>query len=225
MSGIIFDGKHFLLCTIPAIFIILAESLTTWLSTKKDDKHNQPWLVLSYVMYAVAWFVVCTVLVHGKMDSIGLVAGVIISSIIVVVSSILLKYYLQKKDFDKQVFTSMPYLLIPTGFILAWIALGWLVGDNTITKAIGILGALCIILSAYSLYYQRSTCLIEGPGMVLVTLGWILIAFAHALEFKSDAHYLKDLSNTRPIPTRTTPDFAYKNTLPNNVVKNTSMRA
>ena len=60
---------------------------------------------------------------------------------------------------------------LPGIFVLGWLILGF-----TVNQFQGLIGAMAIILSmTISLPWQRKHCVVDGPGLPLFILGWILV--------------------------------------------------
>lgn len=60
---------------------------------------------------------------------------------------------------------------LPAVFALAWLTLGF-----TVNSFQGLIGALSVLISMMlALPWQRKNCVVDGPGLPLFILGWILV--------------------------------------------------
>lgn len=74
-------------------------------------------------------------------------------------------------------------MYLPVIFAGAWIALGYFVGVHLPQpyKFMGLIASAFVIISMlFTLPEQRKSCIVDGPGMVLFTLAWVLIAFLNS---------------------------------------------
>ena len=102
-----------------------------------------------------------------------------IASVLIVVSAMGSKWYMMKGG--------MPPMIFPLLFAASWLTLGWLSsnqeGSMNFGRVTGVLGAISVILSMmFFLPVQRGMCIVDGPGMPLFLLGWMLVMFANSSE-------------------------------------------
>ena len=64
-------------------------------------------------------------------------------------------------------------------FTASWLALGYSMRN----KKYGLLASVLVLFAMeYSLPKQRQRCVVDGAGMVLFALGWVLIAMANSVQ-------------------------------------------
>jgi len=74
-----------------------------------------------------------------------------------------------------------PPMVFPALFAGSWLLLGYVTGNLNGTSGIGLLAAILVLLSMMvSLPWQRKKKVIDGPGMPLFVIGWILLALSNA---------------------------------------------
>lgn len=71
-------------------------------------------------------------------------------------------------------------MLLPMTFAATWLLLGALTGSTPGTRALGVLAAVCVLVSMMvALPWQRKNGIIDGPGMPLFCLAWGLLLAAN----------------------------------------------
>ncbi len=75
-----------------------------------------------------------------------------------------------------------PPMIFPLIFAGSWLLLGYMTGNTTTTRILGLLASITVLLSMMLvLPWQRKNGVIDGPGMPLFVTGWVLLAFANSL--------------------------------------------
>lgn len=146
-------------------------------------------------IFVVGWILVAIALSRDKAGRPGAQAGVWVASLVILVSAMVSSMYMSSvynKDRGGSGSSSAnphPPLVWPILFGLAWLALGWLAGGDSVTaSAVGLLGGACVIASMiFLLPLQRRRCVVDGPGMPLFVLGWTFVVFAHSVVVSSTA--------------------------------------
>jgi hypothetical protein len=80
----------------------------------------------------------------------------------------------------------LPYFvsILPAFYVFFSILLGWSLslGKNNDSFYFGLLAPFCILIGVMLFQpWQRGICMVDGPGFVLYTLGYIFYSFANSL--------------------------------------------
>lgn len=71
----------------------------------------------------------------------------------------------------------------PALFAGAWLILGYMSGTTMNMKIVGVLAAISVLVSMMVvLPWQRKHSVVDGPGMPLFVLGWVMLLGANALR-------------------------------------------
>lgn len=126
---------------------------------------------LGMLLFAVGWMGVAYTLYKGKY---GHKAWLPVLASAAIVGSVAGMAFAGKKY--KNLFAGL--------FVLGWIALGYFVAEGKGNTAMMMgLGASGLVLASmlFALPWQRTNKVIDGPGIGLFSLGWVVLAAAHAL--------------------------------------------
>lgn len=125
-------------------------------------------------IYIVGWILVAIALTLGKQGKTAEQAGAWICSITIAVTAVISSVYMSKGR--------APPLAYPILFGLAWLALGWVSGTHILGRVAGLMGAVLVVASmVFLLPLQRAYGVVDGPGMALIVLGWVLVVFGHSV--------------------------------------------
>jgi hypothetical protein len=127
-----------------------------------------------FPLYVVGWILVAVALAKGKPDETTKQAAIWICSAVIAVTALIAVTYMSEGK--------APPLAYPILFGLAWLLLGWLAGNSVLGSVAGLLGAAAVVFSTVFLMpLQRSYGVVDGPGMPLLVVGWVLVVFAHSI--------------------------------------------
>lgn len=125
-------------------------------------------------VFVVGWIMVAVALSRGKPGRPAEMAGVWLTSMTILATSVASSVAMSRGE--------RPHLALPISFGLAWLGLGWLSGDTTTARMVGLVGAVAIIASmVFLMPLQREYCVTDGPGMPLFVLGWTVIVLVHSI--------------------------------------------
>ena len=99
----------------------------------------------------------------------------ILPSMGVLLSVMMMKRYMSKG--------SKPPMVFPAVFALSWIVLGAMVGNHLPgnMKYSGLIASLLVLVSMMKLLpFQRENEIVDGPGMPLFVIAWVIIIFLNS---------------------------------------------
>ena len=121
---------------------------------------------LGIMLFTLGWVYTAYILSLNKNNKLLFV----IPSIMIFLAVMLMKQYMSKK--------LTPPKILPLLFTLGWIVLGFNVGNHLKgnNKYLGLLASICVLLSMMRMLpEQRKKCIVDGPGMPLFTIAWVII--------------------------------------------------
>jgi len=121
------------------------------------------------LFFIIGWILISYVLSQGKNRYIKYIS--IIIAISVIYSVMKMKKYMN--------INQQPPLIYPAMFIIAWLIIPLIITKKRDIAYIGtflILGSMMIALP-----WQRKLCIVDGPGMIMFTIGWILIIWTNSI--------------------------------------------
>lgn len=75
-----------------------------------------------------------------------------------------------------------PPMIFPALFAGSWLLLGYVTGNLNGTTGLGLLAAITVLVSMMGvLPWQRKKKVIDGPGMPMFVIGWILLALSNSM--------------------------------------------
>jgi len=93
-------------------------------------------------VFVVGWVLVAVALSMAKPGRIGVQAGIwVASAVILVAAMVMSKLYVSEER--------TPPVVLPVVFALAWLALGWLAGNGLAGSAVGVLGAIFVVVGMF----------------------------------------------------------------------------
>lgn len=128
---------------------------------------------LGMLFFTAGWIYTAYILSVGKPNKLLF----IIPSIGVLVSAMLMRIYMDKKK--------TPHMILPIVFSASWILLGYGVGNHLHgnTQYIGLLASAFVLISMMlALPFQRTKCVVDGPGMPLFVIAWGIIVYLNGLN-------------------------------------------
>lgn len=129
---------------------------------------NKP---LGMGLFIFGWVYVAYILSLNKQNKLLF----ILPSLGVIVSVLVMKSYMKNKQ--------TPPIIFPLLFAISWIILGIGVGNhlNGNKKYIGLIASVFALVSMMKILpYQRKNNIVDGPGMVLFTVAWVIIIFLNS---------------------------------------------
>tara|TARA_B110000008_G_scaffold271592_1_gene303250 strand:+ start:127 stop:642 length:516 start_codon:yes stop_codon:yes gene_type:complete len=121
---------------------------------------------LGMLLFTLGWIYTAKVLSDDRQSKMWF----IVPSLTILVSVMVMKHYMQKGN--------NPPMILPLLFAISWILLGAKVGEHRIDylKYTGLAASILVLLSMMvSLPWQRSVCVVDGPGMPLFVAAWGII--------------------------------------------------
>jgi hypothetical protein len=116
-------------------------------------------------LFTLGWFYIAYILSVNKPNKILFV----VPSLMILMAVMLMKQYMGKNQ--------SPPPVLPLLFALGWIILGFNVGNHLTgnSKYLGLIASACVLVSMMSMLpAQRKSCVVDGPGMPLFTIAWII---------------------------------------------------
>ena len=156
--------------SIAALLVIFGVVVKNSLEQMKIPNHpiGKP---LGMVLFIFGWIYTAYVLSARKTNKMLF----IVPSAFIIGSVIMMKKYMENKQ--------SPPMIYPLLFAISWILLGYGAGNHLsgYMKYFGILASLLVLLSMMmTLPHQRKNCIIDGPGMPLFVIAWIIIVFLNS---------------------------------------------
>jgi hypothetical protein len=173
---IILDKKKFLATSAGATLVVAGVVIKNSLEQSGNTDANLQ--MLGKALFVVGWVVIAYSIAMNVMNYTvrrnmrsAMVAAACLSIVVVV---------MEMKKVMKA--GNEPPAWMPMLFAGSWFALGLLAGFNKRNRIIGVLAAACVSISMLMvLPWQRKNGVVDGPGMVMFTLGWVSLAFANSL--------------------------------------------
>lgn len=133
--------------------------------------------IIAPALFVVGWAIIAYSIVLPRSVK-GFVGNPVINqkTLIVLVSivGIVVSVYMMKKAMKENVEVQMIY---PAMYVVGWLLLGRSVGSIYGYIA----GGLALLSTMLTLPLQRSVCVVDGPGMPMLTTAFGLLAYANAL--------------------------------------------
>ena len=122
-------------------------------------------------MFIMGWIYVAYILSMNKPNKLMF----ILPSVGIVIAVMMMKTYMVKKQ--------TPPVMFPLIFALSWIILGLNVGNHLSgnQKYIGIFASLLVLLSMMKILpYQRTNNVVDGPGMPMFVIAWVILSILNS---------------------------------------------
>jgi hypothetical protein len=122
-------------------------------------------------MFIMGWIYVAYILSINKPNKLMF----ILPSVGIVIAVMMMKTYMVKKQ--------TPPVMFPLIFALSWIILGLNVGNHLSgnQKYIGIFASLLVLLSMMKILpYQRTNNVVDGPGMPMFVIAWVILSILNS---------------------------------------------
>jgi hypothetical protein len=126
---------------------------------------------LGVALITLGWLYTAYILSVGRKNKMGLV----LPSLAILGSVMVMKQFMTKGK--------MPPMAFPAIFAIAWIVLGWNVGGHLTgwMKYLGLVASALVIGSMMGLLpMQRKAGVVDGPGMPMFVLAWVIITLLNA---------------------------------------------
>ena len=126
---------------------------------------------LGMLMFVLGWIYTAYILSVDKANKLLFV----LPSAGILASVMMMKKYMVKKQ--------TPPMVFPMMFVISWIILGLMVGNHLPgnMKYIGLTASLLVLLSMMKLLpFQRKNKVVDGPGMPLFVIAWVIIVLINA---------------------------------------------
>jgi hypothetical protein len=84
-----------------------------------------------------------------------------------------------------------PNMVFPAMFVLSWLGLGWLAGmrHSGMLKYAGLISAALVIMSMmWALPEQRGRCIVDGPGMPMFVIAWVIYIMLSSMSTRAMHH-------------------------------------
>jgi hypothetical protein len=99
----------------------------------------------------------------------------VLASVGITIAVVMMKQYMEKKQ--------TPPMIFPLLFAISWIGLGYMVGNHLSgnIKYAGLLASLFVLISMMNILpFQRKNMIVDGPGMPLFVIAWVIIVFLNS---------------------------------------------
>lgn len=175
MSSVILNNRKLVLSSIAGLAAIAGVVIKNSL---EQAKMNMPILEMAgKVLFIGGWALTAySISLKGTQISISIKSMLaVIASAGVVVSVFMMKAAMKKKE--------TPHIALPITFVSSWILLGVTVALGG--KMMGYVGGICaafFVISSmmYILPKQREMGIVDGPGMPMFSLSWVLLAYVNS---------------------------------------------
>jgi hypothetical protein len=122
-------------------------------------------------LFVLGWIYTAHILSKNKPDK----HMFILSSAGIAFAVLMMKYYMGKKQ--------TPPMIFPLIFAASWIILGLMVSNHLPgnLKYVGLIASALVLLSMMKILpFQRKNGVIDGPGMPLFVIAWVIIIFSNS---------------------------------------------
>lgn len=176
--SLVLSRIKFILSAIGALLVVLGMVLKN--STEQiGDKNHPIGRIFGSAAFVGGWILVAySVAIDNKgllvLDLKTLLTVISVVTIIMTAQQI-------KETMEQSQTVPVEYSIL---FSAAWLLLGYTVGmlKGGFYSKMGLFGSLIILISLFmSLPLQRKHCIVDGPGMPMLTVGWSALIFANAL--------------------------------------------
>ena len=126
---------------------------------------------LGMLSFALGWVYTAYILSVNKPNKILF----ILPSMGILLSVLMMKQYMMKKE--------TPPMVFPAVFAISWIILGLMAGNHLPgnMKYIGLIASFLVLLSMMKILpFQRKQNIIDGPGMPLFVMAWVILIFMNS---------------------------------------------
>jgi len=126
---------------------------------------------LGMLLFIVGWIYTAYILSINKPNK----ALFVLASLGIVVAVMMMKQYMEKKQ--------TPPMAFPIIFAVSWLILGFMSGNHLSgnMKYAGLFASLLVLLSMMNMLpLQRKHNVIDGPGMPLFVVAWVIIVFLNS---------------------------------------------
>jgi hypothetical protein len=126
---------------------------------------------LGMLLFIVGWIYTAYILSINKPNK----ALFVLASLGIVVAVMMMKQYMEKKQ--------TPPMAFPIIFAVSWLILGFMSGNHLSgnIKYAGLFASLLVLLSMMNMLpLQRKHNVIDGPGMPLFVVAWVIIVFLNS---------------------------------------------
>jgi lipid-A-disaccharide synthase-like uncharacterized protein len=99
----------------------------------------------------------------------------ILSSVGIALSVMMMKQYMGKKQ--------TPPMIFPVIFAVSWIVLGLMTSNHLPgnLKYVGLMASLLVLVSMMKILpFQRKNSIVDGPGMPLFVMAWVILIFSNS---------------------------------------------
>lgn len=168
-----FSEEKFAGIIIPSTLVLIGSILTRGSEKLPTKTLKQTLQYTSIAMFVIGWLLL--IRYTGKYSRFSQIA-----SILILLSSLILYNVKQ----DKKSISILGKVL----FAVGWILLGFFVSaerDPT-SLAFGLVSAIVMIITTLLvLPFQRQLKMVDGPGIMMQTLAWVLLAMSHSYIYMS----------------------------------------
>jgi hypothetical protein len=122
-------------------------------------------------LFIMGWIYTAYVLSVGKQNKV--MFG--LASFGILMAVMMMKQYMENKQ--------TPPMVFPLIFALSWLVLGFMTGNHLSGnyKYIGLLASVLVLISMMNMLpYQRSKGIVDGPGMPLFVIAWVILIFTNS---------------------------------------------
>jgi hypothetical protein len=127
---------------------------------------------LGMVLFGLGWLLVARALSSGRRNKM----KTVVPCLLILASVVMMK---EKVKLPKVVPGMIRKVLLPLVFAGAWVVLGLNVSKHLPgnKKYYGLAASAAVLVSMmYALPLQRKKCVVDGPGMPLFTLAWVIVS-------------------------------------------------
>jgi hypothetical protein len=126
---------------------------------------------IGMLCFVVGWIYTAYILSVNKSNKMMF----ILASAGVLISVMMMKQYMMKKQ--------APPMIFPAIFAISWIVLGLMTGNHLSgsMKYFGLLASALVLVSMMKILpFQRKNKIIDGPGMPLFVIAWVILVFMNS---------------------------------------------
>jgi len=135
---------------------------------------TSPLSMIGMILFMAGWVGVAYYLSKMSNDKFKFIAPVLSG---IIVMSVMVMVILRDRPGTVTNTPMSPWFILALfGFVASWILLGLYIGHHDKNYGGGLLIPLFMLSSTIiSLPIQRKRCMVDGPGLILFSLGWILV--------------------------------------------------
>lgn len=169
------DNTKFCYGSIGALLVIAGVVLKNSLEQldMEDGKNLESAGMISFI---IGWLIIAYAISldkSGRLSANPKTLIVFMSALGIVIAVMQMKKFMGEKK--------TPPMVYPAVFVIAWLVLGYMAGSNFSMSMLGVFAAVLVLISMMlALPWQRKNCIVDGPGLPLFVIGWVVLIFVNA---------------------------------------------